>query len=198
MTKTKKWSQAVAILLIGMILSLLIGFFPKFVKVRAETNYYSAEQYTESDQLLQPDGTEAKRDIQEFADDVKQAGINRSFPELAQVVPRQYLETTEQNAEFAYNGKEYGFYLAKEGDYFDLLLIDFIYEFEDETHPNNEYKIRIEPILQESFIRLDVAGELQWRKTGTGPKYYVANPRFLSVVRNENALNYGDGNRQSC
>lgn len=193
MTKSKNWSWAVAILLIEMMLSLLIAFFPKSVEAHAETNYYSAEQYTEDDGLLQADGSHSlSRRIQDFAYDVKQAGINRSFPELGQVVPRQYLETTEQNAEFAYNGKEYGFYLAKEGDYFDLLLIDFIYEFEDETHPNNEYKIRIEPILQESFIRLDVAGELQWRKTGTGPKYYVANPRFLSVVRNENALNYGD------
>lgn len=193
MKNAKSWSLAVSILLIGMIILFIIGFFPKSIDAHAETNYYSAEQYTENDRLLQPDGTRSNRNIRHFANDVKQSGINRSFPELAQVVPRQYLETTEQNAEFAYNGKEYGFYLAKEGDYFDLLLIDFVYEFEDkETHVNNEYKIRIEPILQESFIRLNVAGELQWRKTGTGPKYYVANPRFLSVVRNENALNYGD------
>lgn len=194
MTKTKKWSLAAGILLIGMIISFVVGFFPKSVDVHAEENYYSAELYTGDDGLLQEDGTHSTvRDIRDFANDVKQAGINRSFPELVQVVPRQYLETTEQNVAFAYNGKEYGFYLAKEGDYFDLLLIDFVYEFGDvETHPNHEYKIRIEPILQESFIRLNVAGELQWRKTGTGPKYYVANPRFLSVVQNENALNYGD------
>ena len=192
MTKTKKWSLAVGILLIGTIVLFLAGLFPRTAEAHAEATYFSAEQYTESDQLLQEDGTPSSKSIQDFAYDVKQAGINRSFPELAQVVPRQYLETTEQNAEFAYNGKEYGFYLAKEGDYFDLLLIDFIYEFEKNPQPNDEYKIRIEPILQESFIRLDDAGEMQWRKTGTGKKYYVANPRFLSVVRNENALNYGD------
>ena len=57
MTKTKNRSWTVAILLIGMILSLLIGFFPKFVDAHAETNYYSAEQYTESDQLLQLEET---------------------------------------------------------------------------------------------------------------------------------------------
>ena len=133
MTKTKNRSWTVAILLIGMILSLLIGFFPKFVDAHAETNYFSAEQYTESDQLLQADGTESQRDITDFANDVK-ANNNQFFPELGQVVPLEYLETTDLYADFAYNGKEYGFYLFKEHQYFDLLLIDFIYEFDDENH----------------------------------------------------------------
>ena len=52
MTKVKKWSLAAGILLIGIILSLLIGFFPRSVEAHAETNYFSAEQYTECDQLL--------------------------------------------------------------------------------------------------------------------------------------------------
>lgn len=106
MKNAKSWSLAVSILLIGMIILFIIGFFPKSIDAHAETNYYSAEQYTENDRLLQPDGTRSNRNIRHFANDVKQSGINRSFPELAQVVPRQYLETTEQNAEFAYNGKE--------------------------------------------------------------------------------------------
>ena len=55
----------------------------------------------------------------------------RSFPEICQVIPLEYLESAEENAEFSYNGKEYGFYMAKEGEYFDLLLIDFDYEFDD-------------------------------------------------------------------
>ena len=107
MKNAKSWSLAVSILLIGMIILFIIGFFPKSIDAHAETNYYSAEQYTENDGLLQADGTHLyNRTIRDFANDVKQSGINRSFPELAQVVPRQYLETTEQNAEFAYNGKE--------------------------------------------------------------------------------------------
>ena len=164
MTKTKKWSCAIGILLIGMIISLVISFFPKNAEAHAETNYYSVEQYTESDQLLQADGTEAKRDIKDFANDVKAGYINQSFPELAQVIPLEYLETTEENAVFAYNGKEYGFYLAKDGDYFDLLLINFIYEFDDANHTNLEYKIRIEPILSQSFWRSGTAGNYEWQR----------------------------------
>lgn len=193
MTKIKRWVLIVTIVLLGIIGSYLMGFTPHFVEAKAETIYYSAEQYTESDQLLQSDGTPSiTRSIHNFADDIKQGTVGQSFPELAQVVPLEYLETTEENAEFSYNGKEYGFYLAKEENYFDILLIDFIYEFEDENHTNNEYKIRIEPILQQRFNRTGTAGDYQWEKTANTYKYYVSNPRFLTIVRNENDLNYGD------
>lgn len=192
MTKTKKWSLAVCILLVGMIVLFLIGLFPRNAEAHAETNYFSAEQYTEDDGLLQADGSHSlSRRIQDFANDVK-GNDNQFFPELEQVVPLEYLETTDLYADFAYNGKEYGFYLFKEHQYFDLLLIDFIYEFDDENHTNLEYKIRIEPILSQSFERTGIAGNYKWRKAYNSYTYYVANPRFLSVVRNENALNYGD------
>ena len=122
-----------------MIVSLLISFFPSIIEANAETLYYSAEQYTESDKLLLPDGTPSpNRSIKNFAMDVKSGYDGQSFPELAQAVPLEYLETTEDDAEFSYNGKEYGFYMAKEGNYFDILLIDFIYEFDDVGHTNNE------------------------------------------------------------
>ena len=78
MKNAKSWSLAVSILLIGMIILFIIGFFPKSIDAHAETNYYSAEQYTENDRLLQPDGTRSNRNIRHFANDVKQSGINRS------------------------------------------------------------------------------------------------------------------------
>lgn len=52
MTKTKKWELVVAILLIGMIVSLFIGLFQKSIDAQAETTYFSAEQYTESEGIL--------------------------------------------------------------------------------------------------------------------------------------------------
>lgn len=193
MLKTRKWLLAFSVALVGIIVSLLISFFPSIVEAKAEMKYFSAEQYTESDQLLQADGNPSpNRSIQDFATDVKSGYNGQSFPELAQVVPLEYLETTEENAEFSYNGKEYGFYIAKEENYFDILLIDFIYEFDDVGHTNNEYKIRIEPILQQRFNRTGTAGDYQWEKTANHYKYYVSNPRFLTVARNENDLNYGD------
>lgn len=59
---------------------------------------------------------------------------------------------------------------------------------------NIEYILRyIKPLLQESFARETVInGDYKWSKGVMVKKYYIANPRFISVVRNENALNYGD------
>lgn len=112
MLKKRKWLLSVSVVLVGMIVSLLISFFPSIVEAKAETKYFSAEQYTESDKLLLPDGTPSpNRSIKNFAMDVKSGYNGQSFPELAQAVPLEYLETTEDDAEFSYNGKEYGFYM---------------------------------------------------------------------------------------
>ena len=120
MLRTRKWLFAVSVALVGMIVSLLIGFFPSIIEAKAEMKYFSAEQYTESNQLLLPNGTPSpNRSIKNFATDVKSGYNGQSFPELAQVVPLEYLESTETNAEFSYNGKEYGFYMAKEVKLFD-------------------------------------------------------------------------------
>ena len=197
MTKRKKRNLIIAFALFCMfILSGLVsaGFLETTVNVSAETAYFSAEEYTDSDWLLLPDGTEStNRKIGNFATDVKAGEDGMSFPEISQVVPLEYLESAEPTAEFAYNGNEYGFYMVKEGNYFDLLLIDFIYEFEDDFHSDLEYKIRIETILQSSFYRETWADGYRWKLVKTRqPLYYVANPRFMTLIRNENALNCGD------
>ena len=162
----------------------------------AEEIVLTAETYTDSDRLLKANGTLSDKKISDFASDVKIALDNASFPELTEVIPTEYLESTQTNDTFYYNGKEYGFYVAKEGNYFDVLLLDFKYEFDNGRESDIEYKIRIEPILQQSFYRTQtLSGEYEWRKyIGSGERYayYVANPRFLTFVQNENALNYGD------
>lgn len=164
----------------------------KVAMAATEQTYFSAEKYTDSDNLLLPNGNLSNKTIIKFAEEVNAGYFGQEFPELAQVVPLEYLESTENTATFAYNGKEYGFYMAKDGDHFDLLLIDFVYEFDDADHTNNEYKIRIKPILQTGFSRSSTEDGYVWEKTDPTYTYYVANPRFLSVVQNENALNYGD------
>ena len=192
-----KTNRTISILLtfLTIIFLLIVGSFYTVTNVYADTNYYSAEQYTKDDGLLLSDGTSSNiKDIKDFATEVKVAANDTAFPELSQVIPLQYLESKEQNAEFAYNGKEYGFYMVKEGEYFDLLLIDFVYEFDDPNHTDLEHKIRIKPLLQQSFVRETTEdGSYIWKKYGgVRYTYYVANPRFLTSVRNENALNYGD------
>lgn len=154
--------------------------------VFADDSYMSVEQYTERDSLLKKDGTESLKTIQKFAEEVRSGQYNACYPELAEVIPRQYLESQEKKATFAYNGKEYGFYVSKNDDVFNVLLIDFIYEFYDES--DLEYKIQISPILQQNFVRTtDDSGAYTWKKTTSAATYYVGNPRFLSEVKNENA-----------
>ena len=120
--------------------------------VFADDSYLSVEQYTESDNLLKEDGTESLKAIQKFAEEVQAGQYNACYPELAEVIPRQYLESQEKKATFAYNGKEYGFYVSKNDDVFNVLLIDFIYKFYN-NKSDLEHKIEISPILQQSFIR---------------------------------------------
>lgn len=119
-------------------------------KVHAEGNIFPVEQYTDDDYLLMADGKQSTKSILDFASEVKENKYTY-YPELAEVIPRQYLESQEKKATFAYNGKEYGFYVSKNDDVFNVLLIDFIYEFYNES--DLEYKIQISPILQQNFVR---------------------------------------------
>lgn len=155
--------------------------------VFADDSYLSVEQYTESDSLLKKDGTKSLKTIKKFTDEVKAGQYNACYPELAEVIPRQYLESQEKKATFAYNGKEYGFYVSKNDDVFNVLLIDFIYKFYN-NKSDLEHKIEISPILQQNFVRTtDDSGAYTWKKTTSAATYYVGNPRFLSEIKNENA-----------
>lgn len=155
-------------------------------KVHAEGNIFSVEQYTDDDYLLMADGKQSTKSILDFASEVKENKYTY-YPELAEVIPRQYLESSEENATFSYNGKEYGFYVSKNDDVFNVLLIDFIYKFYN-NKSDLEHKIEISPILQQSFVRTtDDSGAYTWKKTTSAATYYVGNPRFLSEVKNENA-----------
>ena len=91
-------------------IACLFGFFSVNLlsdsKAYAESPIFSVEQYTDSDYLLKADGSQSSKTIIDFAADVK-AGKSTYYPELAEVIPCQYLESQDENATFAYNGKEY-------------------------------------------------------------------------------------------
>lgn len=152
--------------------------------------HLTVEQYTDSDYLLNEDGENSNRTIFNFAEDVKKAAPDRECPEITQVVPNEYLESLV-NTDFYYCGREYGFFLHHEGAHFYLLLIDF----ECTPISDNQYKLKITPILQQSFARaVDYEGRRCWIKRVNYENYYVANPKFLTALQNENDLNHGDDN----
>lgn len=104
--------------------------FTGFTSANAETaEYFSAEEYTESDNLQNSDGTLSKNEtIFTFADEVHTAEMAAFIPDLARVVPLQYLEN---DGTYSYFGKEYGFYMVVEDPYVDLLLVDINYELDE-------------------------------------------------------------------
>lgn len=181
------------VLMIIAILNLSVVVSTKYIctsTVLAENNIFSAARYTDNDYLLKENGEDSEKTIKDFSTEVKR-GVNLYYPELAEVIPRQYLESSEENATFSYNGKEYGFYVAKDHERFDVLLIDFSYEFDDTDLIHNtdiEFRTLLKPLLQQSFIRTkDDSGAYTWKKTTSAATYYVGNPRFLSEIKNENA-----------
>lgn len=105
MKKNKKNLTIIASIIAILSCFFFVGRIPTS-KVYAIGNEFSVEQYTDDDFLLKADGTPSVKDISTFAEEVK-SGKNTYYPELAEVIPRQYLESQDENATFAYNGKEY-------------------------------------------------------------------------------------------
>ena len=181
----------------GLILSIILAIcFSSPILSYADDSSVSVDQqpdvehYTSSDKLVNDDGLPSEIDIESFSQSVKNLSTNEAILNIEKVIPSQYLETTEINTTFQHNGLEYGFYLSKTAECFDLLLIDFKYEKLD----NYQYAMEVSPILQVSFQRTYNAGEYSYVKISNESrnKYYVANPSFMTVVLNENELNYGD------
>ena len=150
----KNFKSLIISLCVSVTLCFSVGFFSlgetSRVYADGNGNYFTAEEYTDNDELLRSDGTSSAKDIQMFSAEVK-AGKSTYYPELAEVIPRQYLESQEKNATFAYNGKEYGFYVVKNEEKFDVLLVDFVYEFDENDSIHNsdiEFRIRIKPLFQ--------------------------------------------------
>lgn len=194
MTKVQKFLLSV-IIAFGVVFSCFVAMnVTDTIAYADNTTYYTAEQYTNSDYLLLDNGEESlTKTIKDFSDEVKSASIGTSFPELTQVIPSQILENSQETVS-QYYGKEYGYYVVKEGDYVDVLLLDFEYEFDDGEEHSNEYIIKIKPLLQQRFLKFYNEGQCYWLKEKNFYKYYVANPRFFISLKNENSLNYGDLN----
>lgn len=178
------------------------------------------EMYTDSDYLLNSDGTNSNETIQEFTASIMSLDTKK-ITDFDKVIPIEYLRTTDEEKSYAYNGKEYGFYVRHRAEKYlnimtgeqsdpvyviDVLLVDFNYQ----TNTNKaEFKIRISPLFSETFFYNASAGEESWTRI-TGPfnlgsihgspdlyqdfrcKMWIMNPRFATFILNENEKNVGD------
>ena len=137
---------------VGMLCMILLvcSFiaFTGFTTANAETaEYFSAEEYTESDNLLNNDGTLSKNEtIFTFANEVHYSEMAAFIPDLSRVVPLQYLEN---DGTYSHFGKEYGFYMVVEDPYIDLLLVDISYELDEgklygEHNKDNVYTMKMQ------------------------------------------------------
>lgn len=198
MNRAKKIT-IILLLLIILCGTLFMAFNNTALSAKAdEVKYYSPEQYTSSDYLLDENGNQTNKTIIQFANDVNYADMAAYIPELPQVVPRQFLEGGDGT--YYYFGKEYGYYMVVEQEYIDLLLVDVDYQLDDgkiydSNNEDNVYTMRVTPILQQSFYRrADKNGSMLYQTypNYNRPVYYIANPRFTTSIANENTLNYGD------
>ena len=107
MSKTKKILVSMLVAIV-MILSAfaLMGFTTADATAYAESNYFSDSDYTDSDNLLQANGKPSSKTIQTFSNEVKAARVNTAFPELSQVVPLEYLESSVIEDTFQHYGKK--------------------------------------------------------------------------------------------
>lgn len=107
MTKLRK-SIASFLFVVALVFSAFaIISFNANTMASADTtnNYYTAEQYTDSDYLLLDNGTESlTKTIKNFSNEVKSASFGTAFPELSQVIPLEYLESSQTEDTFQYKG----------------------------------------------------------------------------------------------
>ena len=123
MSKNKRFALSFCTLILSLccIATLFEVFYRKPSKeAHAAEIIFSDADYTNDDKLLLSNGTSSNKDIQVFAKEVVAASAGTYFPELPEVLPRDFLESSVNNDVRQYYGKEYGYYIVKEGAYFDV------------------------------------------------------------------------------
>lgn len=155
---------------------------------------FSAEQHTATDFLLDKDGNATQTTIFDFAERVAAADDGTEFADLSSVVPVRTLFHIEGLIEIpsTYAGEEYGYDVKVDGDFCNVILIDFSYEGEMEK--DDEFQVTATVIMNQAFRRVVRGGGYSWLKyDGKRPLYAVANPRFLGFVRYADGMSDEDG-----
>ena len=158
------------------------------------SNDYLLEKYTDTDKLTNENGDEISKTIFDFANEVKGKNDYTEVTDLTKVIPVKYVRFIENGYTFQYSGKEYGFFvnhrIFRNYQLVDVVLFDFEYSYKDIY-----CSARIDLLLQETFKYKNNNGTDSWFRcdiTEGEKDYYIVNPRFVSAIQNENALNFGD------
>lgn len=178
-----------------------------------EVHSFSAEKYTETDYLLNEDGTDSEKMLRDYAKELKMKPEDEPITDLDKIIPVEYLRVEQSGAagdekQFSYMGKEYGFFVKHRlfDPYqitygIDIVLIDFKQSYNKDT---GEAYFEVRPILNESFWHRSVGGEDVWYRAKfvnvagsegllyVGEEYFISNPVITTAVLNEHELNYGD------
>ena len=143
---------------------------------------FSAEQHTATDFLLDKDGNPTHTTIFDFAERVNAAPDGAEFAELSSVVPaRELFSIPGGSVVDIYAGGEYGYDVKVDGDFCNVILIDYCYE--GEMGKDDEFQVTATVIMNQAFHRVVRGDGYSWLKyEGERPRYAVANPRFLGFV----------------
>ena len=86
---------------------IFVAYSTEYTNVLASTTY-TATEYTDDDYLLKADGSASTKSICDFSKEVKAAPYSTDFDELSEVIPAQYLNSTDtDNATYRFNDRRW-------------------------------------------------------------------------------------------
>ena len=88
----------ISLICMCIIFALNNGDNEKTIRVYADGVLYTDADYTDNDKLLTNTGNQSDKTVQQFSTEVKNAKGGTCFDELEEVIPKQYLYSTEYEA----------------------------------------------------------------------------------------------------
>lgn len=169
-------------------------------KASAETTDFEerCKQFTDSDYLLNEDGTLSAMKIGAYGEILDKTSVNlEESGYITKVVPEELLLSSQKVIQ--YMGKEYGFIIIHEGGGFGpnavVMVIDF--NWDDEEDRPKEISTRIEVVVNAFFEYVDLgAGKGYWNTTGNrelvSDTFRLMNVKYMARLENMEEINDGD------
>ena len=208
---------------IVLTLSVIVALKPFVKTVKASENIIlTPEMYTDSDQLLNEDGTKNPMNITGLRDKILSSTCTDDIWELSKAIPAECLRSDGTERDLYYFGKEYGYYVrhrlthvylvhdclktSETVPVMEIMLIDFNYDDKVEC----VIGMKVDILFSETFYYDNETGKDRWRRLtnaesltiilGNMEYFYpdfsqkieIHKPSFSTDVLNRNELNYGD------